>query len=97
MTEVTNNHHTALAMPDGTAIAAKETKSFDNWAENAKNGVVAHWVEVGLLSVSGDDTDDADGDEKDVLIAKLAELGIKADKRASVEKLQEKLEEALAK
>lgn len=36
-------------------------------------------------------------DEKDVLIAQLKELGVKADKRSSVEKLQEKLDEALAK
>lgn len=41
-----------------------------------------------------------DGDEdaeKERLIAELAELGVKADKRSSVEKLQEKLDEALAK
>jgi len=40
-----------------------------------------------------------DGDEdaeKERLIAELAELGVKADKRSSVEKLKEKLEEALA-
>lgn len=36
-------------------------------------------------------------DEQDVLIAQLKELGVKADKRSSVEKLQEKLDEALAK
>lgn len=36
-------------------------------------------------------------DEKDTLIAQLAELGIEADKRSSVKKLQEKLDEALAK
>jgi len=36
-------------------------------------------------------------DEKDILIAQLAELGIEADKRSGVKKLQEKLDEALAK
>ena len=35
--------------------------------------------------------------QKETLIAELAELGVKADKRSSVEKLQEKLDEALAK
>lgn len=35
-------------------------------------------------------------EQKESLIAQLAELGVKADKRSSVEKLQEKLEEALA-
>lgn len=34
--------------------------------------------------------------QKEELISQLAELGVKADKRSSVEKLQEKLDEALA-
>lgn len=36
-------------------------------------------------------------EQKDALIAQLKELDIKADKRSSVEKLQEKLDEALSK
>lgn len=39
----------------------------------------------------------SEDEQKEVLIAQLAELEIKADKRSSVEKLQEKLDEALAK
>lgn len=39
----------------------------------------------------------SEDEEKELLIAKLAEMGVKADKRSSVEKLQEKLDEALAK
>lgn len=38
----------------------------------------------------------SEDDQKEALISQLAELGVKADKRSSVEKLQEKLEEALA-
>lgn len=38
----------------------------------------------------------SEDEEKESLIAQLAKLGVKADKRSSVEKLQEKLEEALA-
>lgn len=38
----------------------------------------------------------SEDEEKESLIAQLAELGVKADKRSSIEKLQEKLEEALA-
>lgn len=38
----------------------------------------------------------SEDEQKEELIAQLAELGVKADKRSSVEKLQEKLEEALA-
>lgn len=39
----------------------------------------------------------SEDEQKESLISQLAELGIKADKRSSVEKLQEKLDEALAK
>ncbi len=39
----------------------------------------------------------SEDEEKESLIAQLAELGVKADKRSSIEKLQEKLDEALAK
>lgn len=117
MTDVTNNHVTGLGMPDGTSIASRETKSYENWAVNAANGVVAHWVSTGLLSVDGYDGEEVDGEsspdsdeedeepeaeatedeQKDALIAQLAELEIKADKRSSVETLQQKLDEALAK
>lgn len=38
----------------------------------------------------------SEDEEKESLIAQLAELGVKADKRSSVEKLQEKFDEALA-
>jgi len=43
----------------------------------------------------GAEADDED-EQKATLIAQLKELDIKADKRSSVEKLQEKLDEALA-
>ncbi len=47
---------------------------------------------------AGEEVNEPSEDEqKEALIAQLAELGVKADKRSSVEKLQEKLEEALAK
>lgn len=39
----------------------------------------------------------SEDEQKESLISQLAQLGVKADKRSSVEKLQEKLEEALAK
>lgn len=39
----------------------------------------------------------SEDEQKESLIAQLKELNIKADKRSSVEKLQEKLDEALAK
>lgn len=93
MTDVTNNHDTALGLPDGSVIASGETKFIDSWESMRNHAVVSAWVEAGVLSSSAS----KDADDKESIIAQLAELGIKADKRASVEKLQEKLDEALAK
>lgn len=47
--------------------------------------------------VEAGDTGLSEDEQKESLIAQLKELDIKADKRSSVEKLQEKLDEALAK
>lgn len=47
--------------------------------------------------VEDGDVELSEDEQKEALIAQLAELDIKADKRSSVEKLQEKLDEALAK
>lgn len=53
---------------------------------------------VANVQFTGEVADESDEDaQKESLIAQLAELEIKADKRSSVEKLQEKLDEALAK
>lgn len=47
--------------------------------------------------VEDGDVELSEDEQKESLIAQLKELDIKADKRSSVEKLQEKLDEALAK
>lgn len=47
--------------------------------------------------VEDGDVELSEDEQKESLIAQLKELDIKADKRSSVEKLQEKLGEALAK
>lgn len=47
--------------------------------------------------VEDGDVELSEDEQKESLIAQLKELDIKADKRSSVEKLQEKLNEALAK
>ena len=47
--------------------------------------------------VEAGETELSEDEQKESLIAQLKELDIKADKRSSVEKLQEKLDEALAK
>ena len=47
--------------------------------------------------VEDGDVELSEDEQKEAIIAQLKELDIKADKRSSVEKLQEKLDEALAK
>ncbi len=108
--EVTNNYTGPLGV-GGVVIEPNESAEVPNWEKVSKNGVVAKWLESGVLSVGKHSKKDEpevvenvqiteqqpDEDaQKEELIAQLAELGVKADKRSSVEKLQEKLEEALA-
>ncbi len=109
--EVTN-HYTGPLGVGGVVIEPNASAEVPNWEKVSKNGVVAKWLESGVLSVGKSSKKDEpevvenvqiteqqpDEDaQKEVLIAQLAELGVKADKRSSVEKLQEKLDEALAK
>lgn len=55
-------------------------------------------ADVEVAEEAAEEEPEGDEDEqKELLIAQLKELDIKADKRSSVEKLQEKLDEALAK
>lgn len=110
MTNVTNNYNRNLGLPNGVVIASGESADVAGWDKLSKHKVVAKWLESGILSAgkaSKKDesevvenvqiTEEVDEDAvKEELIAQLAELGVKADKRSSVEKLQEKLEEALA-
>lgn len=111
MTNVTNNYNRSLGLPNGVVIASGESADVAGWDKLSKHKVVAKWLESGILSAGKSSkkdepevvenvqvTEEVDEDaEKESLIAQLAELGVKADKRSSVEKLQEKLDEALAK
>ncbi|CAL1778338.1 hypothetical protein BRC2024_HCTLARHO_CDS_0081 [Acinetobacter phage vB_AbaS_Silvergun] len=119
--EVTNNYTGPLGV-GGVVIEPNASAEVPNWEKVSKNGVVAKWLESGVLSVGKSSKKDepevvedvqlteqepeeaaeevnepSEDEQKETLIAQLAELGVKADKRSSVEKLQEKLEEALAK
>lgn len=110
MTNVTNNYNRNLGLPNGVVIASGESADVAGWDKLSKHRVVAKWLESGILSAGKSSkkdepevaenvqfTEEVDEDAvKEELIAQLAELGVKADKRSSVEKLQEKLDEALA-
>lgn len=112
MTNVTNNYNRNLGLPNGVVIAAGESADVADWDKLSKHKVVAKWLESGVLSAGKssknnepevvenvqitEQEQDEDAQKED-LITQLADLGVKADKRSSVEKLQEKLDEALAK
>lgn len=111
MAKVTNNHSSALNI-GGVVIAAKSDEEVPNWDKISLRGVISRWLDSGILSVGKSSKKDEpevikdvqiteeqheEPSDKDALIAQLAELGIEADKRSSVKKLQEKLDEALAK
>lgn len=54
-------------------------------------------AEAALAEMEESESELTEGEQKEALIAQLAELEIKADKRSSVETLQQKLDEAMAK
>ncbi len=74
-------------LESGVLSAGKSSKK-DEGVELPEREVVAN-----VQFTEQEQDEDA---QKEDLISQLAELGVKADKRSSVEKLQEKLEEALA-
>jgi hypothetical protein len=51
--------------------------------------------EIEKIWSDGPENDDAENAEKDKLIAELAELGVKKDRRSSVEALKSELEKAI--
>lgn len=68
-----------------------------------KNVVASGWLKNGLIAIEGsidlpnaDYADESEDERKDALIAELAEYGVTKNKRSSVAKLEEALEEAKA-
>lgn len=62
-----------------------------------KNSVASQWLKAGYISLSDGEpaTENNDDARKEQLIAELAELGVKKTKRASVETLEQALDDAL--
>lgn len=86
-----DNGHLTLGEDDGN----EEGQSSTDESESQEEQETAEVIED--VQFTEEVADDSDEDEqKESLIAQLKELDIKADKRSSVEKLQEKLDEALA-
>lgn len=87
--------HPRMVQPYSGLGYLKITKLEDD-KDKAKSVKLAD-PEPEVVEVAEDGESELSEDEqKESLIAQLKELDIKADKRSSVEKLQEKLDEALA-
>ena len=87
MSSITNKHHTALALPDGTTLPPGVATNVENWDEFKGNAVLQAWQNAGILEVSGAEV--STEDEKAALLGRLDELGVRYDKRAGLQKLRD--------
>ncbi len=109
--KIKSSYNATIVLPPNVPVYPGAEVDYPHWDKYKDNPAIAWYVDQGHLSVGKSSKKDEpevvekvqiteqeqDEDaQKEDLIAKLAELGVKADKRSSVEKLQEKLEEALA-
>lgn len=103
MAIVTNTHTGPLGLPTGQVLERNTPTPVSNWPAIRANPVVASWIRNGLLTSEDDPVRELypgelpngvvpAADEKDELIAKLADKGITKDRRSSVETLQKLLE-----
>lgn len=88
--------HPRMVQPYSALGYLKITK-LDDYKPKAKAVKVADPEPEKFEVVEDGDVELSEDEQKESLIAQLKELDIKADKRSSVEKLQEKLNEELAK
>lgn len=109
--KIKSSYNATIVLPPNVPVYPGSEVDYPHWDQYKDNPAIAWYVEQGHLTVGKSSkkdepevaenvqvTEEVDEDAmKEYLIAELAELGIKADKRSSVEKLKEKLDEALAK
>lgn len=91
MSSITNTHHTALTLPDGTTLPPGIASNVPNWDELKGNAVLKAWEKAGILKVGKETSTE---EEKSALQARLDELKVQYDKRAGVPKLRELVAEA---
>lgn len=110
--KIKSSYNATIVLPPNVPVYPGAEVDYPHWDKYKDNPAIAWYVEQGHLAVGKSSKKDEpevvekvqiteqeqeEDAQKEDLIAQLAELGVKADKRSSVEKLQEKLEEALAK
>lgn len=98
MAVIRNTNRSPVALPGHGLIDPGKEAEVRNWSALQDNPIIRAWVKAGILLVVSEDPksgpQSAVTDEKDELIARLAELGVKKNRRSSVESLQEALVEA---
>lgn len=90
---IKNTHKSAVVLPNGQPLPSNVATPVRDWEKVKENKVVAAWLRAGILVECGGEVQRIAPD-KDALIAELAALGVKADKRKTVEKLEAMLAEA---
>jgi hypothetical protein len=95
--QITNNHSSALGLPDGQLLPARQTTAVRDWDRIRKNAVVQAWLRAKVLTEGEAMRSQFVLADKEELIAKLTALGVKADKRYHITKLQGLLAKAEAK
>ena len=110
--KIKSSYNATIVLPPNVPVYPGAEVDYPHWDKYKDNPAIAWYVEQGHLSVGKSSKKDEpevvenvkiteqeqnEDAQKEELISQLAELGVKADKRSSVEKLQEKLDEALAK
>lgn len=98
---VTNKGGKTLGMPNGVALATGASTEITT--DQAKSAIVAAWIARGFLEVRQSapaepqaDTGESEADEKDQLIAALADHEVYRDRRTSLENLRALLDEVRA-
>lgn len=101
MPNITNTGKRPRGLPNGHVLAVGASAFVQ--ASILENETVKDWIERGILTTDAPKAETAEesevveeGDEKDTLIAALAEYGITKDRRSSVESLQKALADAQA-
>jgi len=98
MPNLTNIGDRARGLPNGRVLDVGASAPVQ--ASVLENETVQRWIKLGFVTsdatVTTPEPDEDEGDEKDALIAALAEYGVTKNRRSSVESLKAALAEAKA-
>lgn len=102
MTKITNNIKSTLYI-GGTKLAPGVETAVENWDHVKKTGAVPKWIETKVISVGGETKSKSsksnksdDAPTKAELIEQIESLGGTANKRDTVAKLTEQLDDLTA-